>query len=51
MVEIKVAGAGGEDEVKAYVVPAASAEVDPAALLDWCAPRMPTSRCSASWRW
>jgi len=41
VVGIKVAGAGGEDEVKAYVVPAAGATVDPVALLDWCAPRMP----------
>jgi crotonobetaine/carnitine-CoA ligase len=41
VVGIKVAGAGGEDEVKAYVVPAAGAPVDPVALLDWCAPRMP----------
>ena len=41
VVGIKVAGAGGEDEVKAYVVPAAGAAVDPVALLDWCAPRMP----------
>ena len=41
MVGVKVAGAGGEDEVKAYVVPAAGAAVDPVELLDWCAPRMP----------
>jgi crotonobetaine/carnitine-CoA ligase len=41
VVGIRVAGAGGEDEVKAYVVPAAGAPVDPVALLDWCAPRMP----------
>ena len=41
VVGIKVAGAGGEDEVKAYVVPAPGAPVDPVALLDWCAPRMP----------
>ena len=41
MVGIKVAGAGGEDEVKAYVVPAAGATVDPVGLLDWCTPRMP----------
>jgi crotonobetaine/carnitine-CoA ligase len=41
VVGIKVAGAGGEDEVKAYVVPAAGATVDPVALLDWCTPRMP----------
>jgi crotonobetaine/carnitine-CoA ligase len=41
VVGIKVAGAGGEDEVKAYVVPAPGAAVEPAALLDWCTPRMP----------
>lgn len=41
VVGIKVAGAGGEDEVKAYVVPAAGAAVDPVELLDWCTPRMP----------
>ena len=41
VVGIKVAGAGGEDEVKAYVVPAAGATLDPVALLDWCTPRMP----------
>ena len=41
VVGIKVAGAGGEDEVKAYVVPAAGAAIDPVELLDWCAPRMP----------
>ena len=41
VVGIKVAGAGGEDEVKAYVVPAAGSAVDPVELLDWCTPRMP----------
>jgi crotonobetaine/carnitine-CoA ligase len=41
VVGIKVAGAGGEDEVKAYVVPKAGATVDPVELLDWCTPRMP----------
>lgn len=41
VVGIKVAGAGGEDEVKAYVVLAAGAAVDPVELLDWCTPRMP----------
>jgi len=41
VVGIKMAGAGGEDEIKAYVVPAAGAVLDPVALLDWCAPRMP----------
>jgi crotonobetaine/carnitine-CoA ligase len=38
---IRVAGAGGEDEVKACVVAAPGATVDPVALLDWCTPRMP----------
>jgi len=41
VVGIKVAGAGGEDEVKAYVVPAPGTTLDPAELLDWCTPRMP----------
>lgn len=41
VVGIKVAGAGGEDEVKAYVVAAPGAAVDPVDLLDWCTPRMP----------
>jgi len=41
VVGIKVAGAGGEDEVKAYVVAAAGATLDPVELLDWCTPRMP----------
>jgi crotonobetaine/carnitine-CoA ligase len=41
VVGIKVAGAGGEDEVKAYIVPAPGARIDPVALLDWCTPRMP----------
>jgi len=41
VVGIKVAGAGGEDEVKAYVVPTAGVTIDPVELLDWCAPRMP----------
>ena len=41
VVGIKVPGAGAEDEVKAYVVPAAGTTVDPVALLDWCTPRMP----------
>ena len=41
VVGIKVVGAGGEDEVKAYVVPAVGSAVDPVALLDWCGPRMP----------
>ncbi len=41
VVGIKVAGAGGEDEVKACVVPAPGATLDPVELLDWCTPRMP----------
>lgn len=41
VVGIKVAGAGGEDEVKAYVVPAVGTTLDPVELLDWCTPRMP----------
>jgi carnitine-CoA ligase len=41
VVGIKVAGAGGEDEVKAYVVSASGKTVDPVELLDWCTPRMP----------
>jgi crotonobetaine/carnitine-CoA ligase len=41
VVGVKVAGAGGEDEVKAYVVASPGAELDPRELLDWCSPRMP----------
>jgi len=33
--------AGGEDEVKACVVPAAGVTIDPVEPLDWCSPRMP----------
>jgi crotonobetaine/carnitine-CoA ligase len=40
-VGVKVAGAGGEDEVKACVVAVDGATIDPVALLDWCTPRMP----------
>jgi crotonobetaine/carnitine-CoA ligase len=40
-VGVKVAGAGGEDEVKACVVAAPGAVLDPVDLLDWCTPRMP----------
>ena len=40
VVGVKIEGAGGEDEVLAYVVPRTDA-VDPAGLLDWCVPRMP----------
>lgn len=38
---IRVAGAGGEDEVMVCVVAAPGAAIDPGALLDWCTPRMP----------
>jgi crotonobetaine/carnitine-CoA ligase len=41
VVGVRVAGAGGEEEVLAVVTPRAGARVDPAALLDWCVPRMP----------
>ncbi len=41
VVGIRVDGAGGEDEVKALVVPAAGVEVDWVALLDHCAARVP----------
>ena len=40
VVGVKVAGAGGEDEVMAYVVPSSST-LSPKELLDWCVPRMP----------
>lgn len=40
VVGVRVAGAGGEEEVKACVVPRGDAP-DPVALLDWCVPRMP----------
>jgi crotonobetaine/carnitine-CoA ligase len=40
VVGVRVAGAGGEEEVKACIVPAGPAP-DPVALLDWCAARMP----------
>jgi crotonobetaine/carnitine-CoA ligase len=41
VVGVKVPGAGGEDEVLAVVALREGACIDPAALLDWCAPRMP----------
>jgi carnitine-CoA ligase len=41
VVGVRLAGAGGEDEVKACVVAAPGVALDPVALLDWCAPRMP----------
>lgn len=40
VVAVKPDGAGGEDEVMAYVVPR-SQNVDPVALLDWCVADMP----------
>jgi crotonobetaine/carnitine-CoA ligase len=40
VVGIRVAGAGGEEEVKACIVPA-GAPPDAVELLDWCAQRMP----------
>lgn len=40
VVGVKVAGAGGEDEVMACVVPG-SRTLDARTLLDWCVPRMP----------
>lgn len=41
VIGVKVAGAGGEEEVMAVVVPEGGAIVDPASLLDFCVPRMP----------
>ena len=41
VVGVKVAGAGGEEEVMAHVVLAPEAAVDLRELLDWCTPRMP----------
>lgn len=40
VVGVKVASAGGEDEVLAYVVTGAKS-LSPKTLLDWCVPRMP----------
>jgi crotonobetaine/carnitine-CoA ligase len=40
VVGVRVAGAGGEEEVKACIV-LNSAPLEPTALLDWCAQRMP----------
>ena len=39
VIGVKVEGAGGEEEVMALIVP--RAEIDPVALLDYCAERMP----------
>ena len=41
VVGVRLPGAGGEEEVKACVVAAPGATLDPVALLDWCTPRMP----------
>ena len=41
VVGVKVAGAGGEEEVMAHIVLARGAAVELRDLLDWCAPRMP----------
>ncbi len=41
VVGIKVAGAGGEDEVKAYIVTAGGADIDNSALLDYCVAQIP----------
>ncbi|HVQ77187.1 MAG TPA: AMP-binding protein, partial [Candidatus Binatia bacterium] len=40
VVGVRVAGAGGEEEVKACIVPAGESP-DPADVLGWCASRMP----------
>ena len=41
VVGIRVEGAGGEDEVKAYIVTEGGREIDNVALLDYCAERIP----------
>lgn len=41
VVGIKVDGAGGEDEVKAYIVTDGGAEIDNVALLDYCVEQIP----------
>ena len=41
VVGIKTADAGGEDEIMAFVVAREDGALQPAALLDWCVPRMP----------
>ena len=38
---IKVEDAGGEDEVKAYIVTDGGAEIDNIALLDYCVEQIP----------
>lgn len=41
VVGIKVEGAGGEDEVKAYIVTVGGQEIDNIALLDYCSAHIP----------
>jgi crotonobetaine/carnitine-CoA ligase len=41
VVGIRVEGAGGEDEVKAYIVTDGGRDIDNVALLDYCAARIP----------
>ena len=41
VVGIKVEGAGGEDEVKAYIVTVGGQEIDNIALLDYCSTHIP----------
>jgi crotonobetaine/carnitine-CoA ligase len=41
VVGVRVAGAGGEEEVKAVIVAQPGMDIDPVALLDFCAARMP----------
>lgn len=41
VVGVRVEGAGGEEEVLAVLLPEDGARPDPAAVLDWCVPRMP----------
>ena len=41
VVGVRIAGAGGEDEVKACIVLGEGAEIDNIAMLDYCAERMP----------
>jgi crotonobetaine/carnitine-CoA ligase len=41
VVGIRIGGAGGEEEVKALIVPRPGAAIDQTALLDWCIERMP----------
>ncbi len=41
VVGIRIEDAGGEEEVKALILPEAGAEIDNVALLDYCVERMP----------